>query len=84
VPTSLRELADTVLDVVGDPALRWDREPARGFDVPHTWLDVTLAADVLGWVATTALPDGLAAAWRSVGSVLPEPAGAGTSTEGPQ
>lgn len=74
-PTSLKELADTVLDVVGDPRLRWDREPARGFDVPHTWLDVSLAASALGWRATTPLRDGLAAAWRSVRSPSP-------STEG--
>ena len=65
-PTSLKELADTVLEVVGDPALRWDREPARGFDVPHTWLDVSLARDALGWRPSTPLRDGLASALRSV------------------
>jgi UDP-glucose 4-epimerase len=65
-PTSLKELADTVLEVVGDPALRWEREDARGFDVPHTWLDVALARDALGWRPSTPLRDGLASAWRSV------------------
>jgi UDP-glucose 4-epimerase len=74
-PTSLKELADTVLQVVGDPALRWDLEPARGFDVPHTWLDVTLAREALGWAPATPLRDGLAAAWRWVRSGGPSPEG---------
>ena len=42
--TSLRELADRLLGIVADPALRLLQRPARGFDVPHTWLDVRLAA----------------------------------------
>jgi UDP-glucose 4-epimerase len=77
-PTSLKELADTVLDVVGDPALRWDQRPARGFDVPHTWLDVTLARTAIGWRPATVLRDGLAAAWHSVGSGSPQPAPEGS------
>ena len=82
--TSLRELVDTVQDVVGDPTLRWDLRPAREFDVPHTWLDVRLARDVLGWAATTRLRDGLAGAWRSVRHGLSALDAAGTGTGGPR
>ena len=78
-PTSLKELADTVLDVVGDPALRWDQEPARGFDVPRTWLDISLARATIGWAPSTPLRDGLAAAWHSVRSGLPPTAPEGSS-----
>jgi UDP-glucose 4-epimerase len=77
-PTSLKELADTVLDVVGDPALRWDQEPARGFDVPRTWLDISLARAAIGWAPSTPLRDGLAAAWRSVRSGFPPTAPEGS------
>ena len=65
-PTTLRELAETVLTVVDDPALRLVVEPRRSFDVPRTWLDVSLAGDVLGWRPVTSLPDGIAAAWTEV------------------
>lgn len=65
-PTSLRELAELLLAVVGDPALHLDPRPARGFDVPHTWLDVRLAATALGWTATTPLEAGLARCWGAV------------------
>lgn len=64
--TSLQELADTVLAVVGDPGLRLVVEPARSFDVSHTWLDVGQAARVLGWRPRTTLPDGIAATWQAV------------------
>jgi UDP-glucose 4-epimerase len=64
--TSLRELADRLLEIVADPALRLRLQPARGFDVPHSWLDVRLAETVLGWTARTDLGDGLARCWRSV------------------
>lgn len=65
-PTTLRELAETVLEVVDDPALRLVVEPRRSFDVPRTWLDVSLAGDVLGWLPVTSLTDGIAAAWSEV------------------
>ena len=65
-PTTLRELADTVLCAVADPALELLVEQRRSFDVPRTWLDVTLAGEVLGWRPTTSLADGVAAAWASV------------------
>lgn len=64
--TSLGELAGLLLAVVDDPALQLDQRPARGFDVPHSWLDVQRAAAALGWTATTDLREGLARCWRSV------------------
>ena len=65
-PTSLAELAGLLLAAVGDPALRLEPHPARGFDVPHTWLDVELAAAALGWTATTPLAAGLTRCWQAV------------------
>jgi UDP-glucose 4-epimerase len=69
--TSLGELADRLLGIVADPALRLELRPARGFDVPHSWLDVRLAETVLGWTARTDLGDGLARCWRPV--PVPQP-----------
>lgn len=65
-PTTLRKLAETVLTVVEDPALRLVVEPRRSFDVPRTWLDVSLADSVLDWRPSTPLVDGIAAAWSEV------------------
>lgn len=65
-PTSLGELAELLLSVVGDPERRLELRPARGFDVPHTWLDVRLAAEAFGWTATTDLRSGLALSWAAV------------------
>lgn len=73
VPTSLRTLAGLVREAVGDPALRCEERPARGFDLDRTWLDVSLAGTALGWRATTPLPTGLARAW-SAARTLPVPA----------
>jgi UDP-glucose 4-epimerase len=62
-PTSLADLADLVRKAAGSAAdIR--QAPARGFDLPHSWLDVELAAQALGWRPQTSLPDGIAAAWR--------------------
>jgi UDP-glucose 4-epimerase len=65
-PTSLGELAGLLLDVVGNPELRLEQRPARGFDVPHTWLDVRRATETIGWTATTDLRTGLTLAWEAV------------------
>jgi UDP-glucose 4-epimerase len=64
--TSLDELANVVLDVVDDPALKVDARPARAFDLSRTWLDIELAARTLDWRPRTSLRDGVAAAWASV------------------
>lgn len=63
IPTSLAELAKTVLDVVGDPRLEFRSEAPREFDLRQTWLDVTLARDVLEWWPATTLRTGIQAAW---------------------
>jgi UDP-glucose 4-epimerase len=69
--TSLEELAGLLLDLVDDPSLRMEQRPARGFDVPHSWLDVRLAASVLGWTATTELREGLTRCWHSLPAARP-------------
>lgn len=66
VPTSLGELAELVCEVTGFPFSGVLREPARGFDVPHSWLEVRLAGDALGWKPRTPLRTGLSAAWQRV------------------
>ena len=62
--TTLGELLDVVRDVTGTPDLAVRHEPARGFDVPATWLDVGLAREVLGWEPRTSLRSGVAATWE--------------------
>lgn len=57
VATSLGELADLVDEVFGGVEIV--REPDRGFDVPHNWLDVTLAREALGWSPNVSLREGL-------------------------
>ena len=57
VATSLRELADLIADVMGGVEIR--QEPDRGFDVPHNWLDVTLAREALGWTPAVTLREGV-------------------------
>ena len=65
-PTTLQELAETVLDVVADAALELVVEPARSFDVPRTWLDVGLARGVLGWTPRTPLRHRIVLSWDAV------------------
>lgn len=67
VPTSLGELAHLVRVVVGDRS-KVRHEPARDFDVPHSWLDVRRAASLLGWRPSTSLPAGIARAWSWAGA----------------
>jgi UDP-glucose 4-epimerase len=63
-PTALGELAELVQKITGT-ARELVYRPARGFDVPHTWLDVSLAERLLGVRARTDLPTGLAATWQA-------------------
>jgi len=57
VATSLGELADLLADIAGGVEIV--REPDRGFDVPHNWLDISLARQALGWAPTVPLRTGL-------------------------
>jgi len=57
VATSLGDLAALVDEVFGGVEIV--REPDRGFDVPHNWLDVTLAREALGWAPEVSLRSGL-------------------------
>ena len=65
-PTTLEELAEVVMDVVGRDRTELRHLPARSFDLSRTWLDVTLAEQALGWVAATGLREGVAAAWTEL------------------
>jgi UDP-glucose 4-epimerase len=69
-PTTLHDLARTVLDVAADPRLRLSFEPARTFDVPQTWLDIGLAAAALGWRPAVSLREGIGSTWLSIRSAL--------------
>lgn len=66
VPTSLGDLAELVDDVFGGVEIV--REPGRGFDVPHNWLDVTLARESLGWTPRVSLREGLERLRDTVGA----------------
>jgi UDP-glucose 4-epimerase len=64
-PTSLRSLAELVSATTG--GVRIASAPERGFDPEHTWLDVSLARDSLGWSARVPLAEGLARTWAHRG-----------------
>ncbi|WP_172657634.1 NAD-dependent epimerase/dehydratase family protein [Demequina maris] len=64
VPTSLAALLDLLGEAVGRDRMRVDRRPSRGVDPDSTWLDVTLARDVLGWEPRVALAAGIADMWE--------------------
>ena len=64
-PTSLDDLAKLVQAVTGDVAPIMYSE-GRAVDVSHTWLDVSRAADTLGWHPVVSLTEGLEATWRAV------------------
>jgi len=65
VPTSLAELVQAVRSAVGFD-VEVEQTPARSFDAPSTWLDVSLARDVLGWQPSTDLTAGVASTWRQL------------------
>ncbi len=59
IGTSLEELLTLIEQAVGH-TLTVRRSPARIFDAPSTWLDVTRAQETIGWTPSTSLPTGLA------------------------
>lgn len=63
-PTTLATVVEVVQDVVGPLRLVLDQQEARSFDIPASWLDVSLAWRSLGWQATTDLSAGVSAMWR--------------------
>jgi UDP-glucose 4-epimerase len=64
-PTTLGDLAATIMHVVADPGLRLETMPARPFDVPHFWLDVTRATNA-GWRPTVPLATGIERSWNAL------------------
>jgi UDP-glucose 4-epimerase len=66
LPTSLGELIDVMLDVVGRKTQRVARFPARGFDAPHSFLDTTRARAELAWKPEVSLHEGVERTWRSL------------------
>jgi len=65
-PTTLDELAAVVDEAVTPRTLRTRIHPARPFDIPASWLDVSLAHRTLGWSARTTLRDGVRRTWQHV------------------
>ncbi|HLY33903.1 MAG TPA: NAD-dependent epimerase/dehydratase family protein [Jatrophihabitantaceae bacterium] len=68
VPTTLRTLLDHVRDTVAPRGVDAHHDPGRSFDAPSNWLDVSLAAEELGWKPATDLPGGLTRTWQHVAS----------------
>ena len=56
IPTTLGEVAELVSDTVG--GIEIAHEPARGFDVGRTWLDIRLAKERLGWEPSVSFATG--------------------------
>ena len=69
-PTSLAELIELMARAVGHP-LEVEYSPARSFDAPSTWLDVSLAATALGFKPAVGIAEGVHRAWRSVARLPP-------------
>lgn len=67
-PTTLAELLDLVRDTVAPVPVDVVREPGRSFDAPSTWLDISLAREVLGWKPCIELRDGLERTWAGLRS----------------
>ena len=63
--TSLEGLL-TLIEQAAGRTLTVRRSPARDFDAPSTWLDVTCARETLGWTPTISLPVGLAKTLEAV------------------
>lgn len=59
IPTSLADVAAAIETAAGS-AVVIEQQPPRQFDIPASWLEVSLARESLGWSATTGLADGIA------------------------
>jgi UDP-glucose 4-epimerase len=66
VPTSLADIVEVVRAVVARSDLKVVYDSGRSFDRQGTWLDVRLAAEVLGWSATTPFAEGVARQWAAL------------------
>lgn len=64
-PTTLAGLLEAVGRVAGPFIV--EHAGSRSFDVSRTWLDVSLAAQTLGWRPRITLEDGLDSTWRAIG-----------------
>lgn len=64
IPTTLAELVDLIRTVVAPQPVTVSRGGARSFDAPSTWLDISLAAEVLDWKPRYDLRSGLSETWR--------------------
>ena len=58
-PTTLRELADTCIEVAGSYS-RWVEAPSRSYDVSHFYGDPARAHALLGWTPRVMLREGIA------------------------
>lgn len=58
VGTSLNQLLALIEDALGQPVAR-EYRPARGFDVPRNFLDISRAEEVFGWTPAIGLTAGL-------------------------
>lgn len=65
IGTSLKELLSLIEQAAGR-TLTVHRSPARDFDAPSTWLDVSRAREALGWTPSISLAQGLANALAAV------------------
>jgi UDP-glucose 4-epimerase len=66
--TSLAQLCECLVETVQEP-IDVEHLPARGFDAPSTWLDISLAKQALGWSPAVELRTGLMHTWHSVVAV---------------
>ena len=64
VPTTLRELVDVVKATIAPRRAEVTRGPARSFDAPSSWLDISLAAAALDWKPRYDLRAGLRRTWQ--------------------
>jgi UDP-glucose 4-epimerase len=74
VPVTLAELVNAMQTAISPWPLTVARHPARAFDAPSTWLDVSLAEAALGWKPCTQLAEGLRATWHELRARADRPA----------